>query len=263
MACSASFSPIEHYVEETLFPGNSDLCAVTTSLGYILNHNGTLEIVIQNGHVLIRESGNNSNVLIYDNSTGILYDVYYSLNGAFCYSNQQTEWAFTLGEELLSYYNSIWSYLLGNTMDFSLLNISTVKLIKSCNAFLSLGTLFTETVTAESLTGLTAIFDGLGIESLSSIGGYVILPLVLFLSIDAVGFEDEEGYIDNYWNVHTPSQHPELTPIYDDVVQIKKHDYDDDRILHPNDRAEGMPPGITYAFVMANSGPSDDNGSFV
>ena len=139
----------------------------------------------------------------------------------FRYSNQQTEWAFTLAEELLSYYNSIWSYLLGNTIDLSGLNTSTVKLIKSCNAFLSLGAIFTETVTAESLTGLTAIFEGLGIESLSTIGGYVILPLVLFLSIDAVGFE-EEGYVDNYWNVHTPSQHPELTPIYDDVVQIKK-----------------------------------------
>lgn len=138
----------------------------------------------------------------------------------FCYSNQQTEWAFTLGEELLSYYNSIWSYLLGNTMDFSLLNISTVKLIKSCNAFLSLGTLFTETVTAESLTGLTAIFEGLGIESLSAIGGYVILPLVLFLNIGGAG--EDDGYVDNYWDFHISSQHPELTPIYGDVVQIKK-----------------------------------------
>ncbi|WP_171776161.1 hypothetical protein [Methanobrevibacter ruminantium] len=39
MACSASFSPIEHYVGETLFPGISDLGSVTSSLGYMLNHN--------------------------------------------------------------------------------------------------------------------------------------------------------------------------------------------------------------------------------
>lgn len=172
--------------------------------------------------LIILELNINSNVLIYDNSTGLLHDRYCNINGAYCYSNQQTEWAFDLGEELLLFADSIWSFLMGNMEDLSFLNSSTLKLVTSCNAFLSMGTIFTEAITAESLTGISTIFAELGIESLSTLGAYVLLPAVLFLNIDPVG--EEDGYVDNYWKTLNSSTSTQTTSQSDNIVQIKKKD---------------------------------------
>ena len=61
--------------------------------------------------------------------------------GAFCYSNQQTDWAYDLGRELLDNYGSIWGYLFGDG-DFPDLSLSAGNLIKSANLFVGLGGMF-------------------------------------------------------------------------------------------------------------------------
>ena len=140
-ACSASFSPIEHYVTQTLFPGSSDLGSVTAGLGYLLNNGSALEIIFEGSHVLIREFGSNERVLVFDNNTGLLHDQIQSINGAFCYSNQQTEWASDLANELLSKYNQIINYLKGTNINLDGLNVSTGSLLKSCNGMLCIADL--------------------------------------------------------------------------------------------------------------------------
>ena len=73
-ACSASFSPIECFVHKALFPNSEDLGSVTLGLGYILNHNGTLEIVREGDIVLIRENASDERFLLYDVSTGLFHE---------------------------------------------------------------------------------------------------------------------------------------------------------------------------------------------
>lgn len=117
-ACSASFSPIEHYVSQVLFPDSSDLGSVTLGLGYILTHNGTLEIVQEGNYILIRENASDTRVLLYDFSTGLLHDqLIINVAGAYCYSNQQTQWAWQLGEELLNCSSQIMDLIVGGIHD--------------------------------------------------------------------------------------------------------------------------------------------------
>ena len=258
-ACSASFSPIEQYVGTALFPWIGDNSSVTTGLGFILDNGGSIEI-IQDGNVtLIREVGSNERVLVFDSNTGLLHDQMLEFYGAFCYSNQQTDWAYDLGRELLDNFDSIWDYLFGDG-DFPDLSLSAGNLIKSANLFVGLGGMFV--VEGAELTGtltdLGALVGGLGMGSLASACLFT-LP-VLFASIAPVG--EDDGFVDDYWDYHTYSQDDPYVVPSDDLVQIKNNKNSDyDKILRPYDRAEGYGPGISNAFVLANSGPDGDNGS--
>ena len=87
-ACSSSFSPIEHYVTQALFPNEGNNGSATVDLGFILDCGGDIEIF---------QDGNHDQMLEF--------------YGAFCYSNQQTDWAYDLGRELLDNFDPIWGYL--------------------------------------------------------------------------------------------------------------------------------------------------------
>lgn len=258
-ACSASFSPIEQYVGTALFPQIADNSSVTTGLGFILDNGGSIEIIQDGNLTLIREVGSNERVLVFDSNTGLLHDQMLELYGAFCYSNQQTDWAYDLGRELLDNFDSIWGYLFGDG-DFPDLSLSAGNLIKSANLFVGLGGMFV--VEGAELTGtltdLGALVGGLGMGSLASACLFT-LP-VLFASIAPVG--EDDGFVDDYWSTHDISDDPNGIALNDESVQIKNNKNSDyDKILRPYDRAEGYGPGISNAFVLANSGPDGDNGS--
>lgn len=260
-SCSASFSLIERYVAENLFPGSSDLSGVTTGLGYILENNGTLEVLVQNGCVLIREEGSNERVLIFDSETGLLHDACYGLNGAFCYSNQQTDWALNLASELLLNDNSILLYLL-NQGDLPNLTLPTENMVKSCNFFLGMGALFV-VEGVDFGTCVSSLGIGCGDLVAGSFGpiSLVLIAAVSLINMPAVG--EPDGLVDSYWGYHHPSENPDLIPSYGDMVQVKKKNKNSDsnNMLRPYDRASGYGYGISNIFVLANSGPNDDNGS--
>ena len=258
-ACSASFSSFEQYVGTALFPRIGDNSNVTTGLGFILDNGGSIEIIQDGNFTLIREAGSNERILVFDSNTGLLHDQMLEFYGAFCYSNQQTDWAYDLGRELLDNFDSIWGYLFGDG-DFPDLSLSAGNLIKSANLFVGLGGMFV--VEGAELTGtltdLGALVGGLGMGSLASACLFT-LP-VLFASIAPVG--EDDGFVDDYWDYHTYSQDDPYVVPSDDLVQIKNNKNSDyDKILRPYDRAEGYGPGISNAFVLANSGPDGDNGS--
>lgn len=266
-ACSASFSLIERYVAENLFPGSSDLSGVTTGLGYILENNGTLEVLVQNGCVLIREEGSNERVLIFDSETGLLHDACYGLNGAFCYSNQQTDWALNLASELLGCSGDIWSYLLGDG-DLPSLSLPTENMVKSCNMFLGMGALFVveDTMLTTSLVSLGTLFVDMGIGSLEVIGGYVLLPIVFFASIEPVGSHNETEVLMEFYRAHnsTNTGEPSLTH---DTVQINNKEYTEYFKNSRNTVDLRVPvtnsPLIPLAFFISNSGPDDENTSLI
>ena len=110
-ACSSSFSPIEHYVTQALFPNEGNNGSATVDLGFILDCGGDIEIFQDGNFTLIREAGSNERVLVFDSNTGLLHDQMLEFYGAFCYSNQQTDWAYDLGRELLDNFDPIWGYL--------------------------------------------------------------------------------------------------------------------------------------------------------
>ena len=46
--------------------------------------------------------------MIFDNETGCILDILqYQIQGAYCYSNQQAEWAWEFGKELLKYFDNL------------------------------------------------------------------------------------------------------------------------------------------------------------
>ena len=258
-ACSASFSSFEQYVGTALFPRIGDNSSVTTGLGFILDNGGSIEIIQDGNFTLIREVGSNERILVFDSNTGLLHDQMLEFYGAFCYSNQQTDWAYDLGRELLDNFDSIWGYLFGDG-DFPDLSLSAGNLIKSANLFVGLGGMFV--VEGAELTGtltdLGALVGGLGMGSLASACLFT-LP-VLFASIAPVG--EDDGFVDDYWDYHTYSQDDPYVVPSDDLVQIKNNKNSDyDKILRPYGQAEGYGHGISNAFVLANSGPDGDNGS--
>ncbi|MDO5815824.1 MAG: hypothetical protein Q4Q18_09305, partial [Methanobrevibacter sp.] len=103
-ACSSSFSPIEHYVAQALFPNEGNNGSATVGLGFILDCGGDIEIISDGDLTLIREVGSNEKILLFDSSTGLLRDqVLISFNGAYCYSNQQTDWACDFGQKCVAY----------------------------------------------------------------------------------------------------------------------------------------------------------------
>ena len=129
-ACSASFSPIEHYVGKTLFPNWNDNTSATVGLGYILEHGGSLEIIRDGFYTLIRENNRDDRVLVYDSQTGILQDSIMGSYGSYCYSNQQAEWACDLAEEILDNSNTVKEYLDGSSNDLDGLSEPLINLLK-------------------------------------------------------------------------------------------------------------------------------------
>jgi hypothetical protein len=107
-ACSSSFSIIEYWVGQALFPSynsTSDLLgSVTLGLGYMMLNGDPLEIFESNGYTIIRAVGDNQRILIIDPLTGIVRDGM-SLNeiisGTKCFGDQQTEWGHGFGNSLL------------------------------------------------------------------------------------------------------------------------------------------------------------------
>ena len=171
-ACSASFSPIEHYVGKTLFPNWNDNTSATVGLGYILEHGGSLEIIRDGFYTLIRENNSDDKLLIYDSQTGILRDHIMSIYGSYCYSNQQAEWACDLAEEILDNSNTVKGYLNGSSNDLNGLSESLGNLLKgsllmeefgdlilgeSWNSFINVATKIVEGTPLGCLVGLLGV----------------------------------------------------------------------------------------------------------
>ncbi|MCQ2977840.1 MAG: hypothetical protein MJ232_07495 [archaeon] len=115
-ACSASFSPIEYYVSHALFPNEEDNGTATIGLGFILNNGGDIEIIQEGNLTIIREVGSNDKVLVFDSVTGLLHNqIITDFNGAYCYSNQQTEWSWDFGQALLDAKDDIWDFVFNNS----------------------------------------------------------------------------------------------------------------------------------------------------
>ncbi|WP_304102206.1 chitobiase/beta-hexosaminidase C-terminal domain-containing protein [Methanobrevibacter ruminantium] len=120
-ACSASFSPIEHYVTHALFPNSGDNGSATIGLGFILDSGGEIEIVQDGDLTLIREIGSNEKILLFDSTTGLMHDqIMISYNGAYCYSDQQTDWACEFAQDMLNAKDDIWDFVFNNSfMDWA------------------------------------------------------------------------------------------------------------------------------------------------
>lgn len=111
---TSMFSPIEYWVMKALFPNNLPYSSVTLGLGSMLFDGFPIEIIMNEDLFLIRQNGSNNRVLIFDNETGCILDILqYQIQGAYCYSNQQAEWAWEFGKELLKYFD----YLLNSTYE--------------------------------------------------------------------------------------------------------------------------------------------------
>lgn len=131
-ACSASFSQIEHWVMHALFPNWGNNSGVTVGLASILMNNGSIEIVQDGRYTFIRELGSNAKILIYDSETGFIRDlINFDLSGSYCYSNQQTEWGWDFGNELLINQNLINSFIQGNNINISSLSSAMESFLES------------------------------------------------------------------------------------------------------------------------------------
>jgi len=112
-ACSMAINPVEHWVMKTLFPstnssyeGNSELySSITIGLGQKILNGEMVDIFMSNGYLVIK-SQDNTLFLVFDPVTGIVRDVMVTNStfsySSWCYSDQQTEWASDLGNDLLS-----------------------------------------------------------------------------------------------------------------------------------------------------------------
>ncbi len=85
--CSSEISTIEYAVMENL--GESQFSTTSSSVNSVvidliydyLFNNMSLEGFIQNGYIIIKSEGNNSNFLVFDSETGIVRD---AGNGVIC-----------------------------------------------------------------------------------------------------------------------------------------------------------------------------------
>jgi parallel beta-helix repeat protein len=101
-ACSAAINPIEHWVMQTLFPGDGGT-SITIGLGKIILNGELIDIFISNGYMVMK-SENNTLFLVIDPVTGIVRDVMITdipMSGAYCFSDLQTEWGVDHGNDLL------------------------------------------------------------------------------------------------------------------------------------------------------------------
>jgi len=80
---------------------NSSVNSVVIDLIYdYLFNNMSLEGFIQNGYIIIKSEGNNSNFLVFDLETGIIRDIntIYNYCGAYCFHDQLTSHSYEQGE---------------------------------------------------------------------------------------------------------------------------------------------------------------------
>jgi len=101
--CSAAINPIEHWVIQTLFPGD-DGRSITIGLGQMILNGELVDMLMSNGY-LVMKSEDNTLFLVFDPETGILRDVmivYIPISGAYCFSDLQTEWIVDQAEEVLN-----------------------------------------------------------------------------------------------------------------------------------------------------------------
>lgn len=173
-ACSASFSPIEHYVGKTLFPNWNDNTSATVGLGYILEHGGSLEIIRDGFYTLIRENNSDDKLLIYDSQTGILRDHIMSIYGSYCYSNQQAEWACDLAEEILDKSNTVKGYLNDSSNDLNGLSESLGNLLKSSLLMEEFGDLILGEAWNSFMDAATKIVEGTPLGCLVGLLGGVV-----------------------------------------------------------------------------------------
>ena len=116
-ACSASFSPIEHYVMHALFPNNGNNDTATIGLGFLLDNGLDIEIIQDGNLTFIREVGSNEKVLLFDSTTGLLRDQITAVfNGAYCYSSQQADWGCEFGQNILNAKDDIWNFVFNNSV---------------------------------------------------------------------------------------------------------------------------------------------------
>ena len=97
---SLSFPLAEQWVMKALFPGTSLNGAIPDLINSYSNGN-PLEIISDGRYIIIREVKDNvTNILLLDLETGLLRDLIgrnSSFSGAYCYSDQQTEWGWNYG----------------------------------------------------------------------------------------------------------------------------------------------------------------------
>ena len=190
-ACSSVFSPIEHYVHQTLFPDRIGY-GVTVDLGRLLADGECLSIVDEGRFIYICPNESDEiYYLCFDKLTGILMDASILGNDAYCYSNQQTEWAFTLGEELIDNCDLIWDYLNGLDVDICALNVSTQDMLKVCYGFNILSDLFTCALLSE----VNILIESIGLEE--SFNAIVPLVGVLVSSLENIGSYVLDEYLSN------------------------------------------------------------------
>ncbi len=103
--CSSVISPIEYGVMNNLgltqiSATNSSVNSVVMDLFKDINNNTNLLMFIQNGYMIIKSEGNNSNFLVFDSETGIVRDIntVYNYYGAYCFHDQLTSQSYEQGE---------------------------------------------------------------------------------------------------------------------------------------------------------------------
>jgi hypothetical protein len=110
---------------DALFPNLVHQSALTGLIEAYQN-GSTIEFIHENEYILIKEVNNTSYMLLYDIITGTMRDLLIygnsSLSGAYCYSDQQTEWGYDFGREFLENINSIGDLLKGSYEDLGLSN---------------------------------------------------------------------------------------------------------------------------------------------
>jgi len=131
-ACSSAINPIEYWVMKSLFPNMDAYSSVTMGLGQLMLDGEPLEIYECNGYTVIKVVGDDTRIIIIDPETGIVRDILTSkdsgwINGAYCYSDQQAEWANDFGEIILSNVISFMNILenFDGIVDFGLLANNT------------------------------------------------------------------------------------------------------------------------------------------
>ena len=172
----------------------------------------------------IRVVGSNEKVLVFDSSTGLLHDQMQVIYGAFCYSNQQTDWAFDLGSELLDNFGPIWGYLCG-VGDLPNMSLPATNFLKSANLFLGFGSLFVVegAELTGTLTGIGGLVGGLTMGGLVT-ACIIVLP-VLFVSIEPVGGPNENEEISEFYESHNYDENSDINQIKsskDWVKELKK-----------------------------------------
>lgn len=210
-ASSLSFSVIEHWIMDYLFPSGGSLNytlpdsfydafngllernskgSVVMDFASILNNNGTLEFIDDGNYLLIKANGSDM-VLVYDKTTGIVRDNIGNLiSGAYCYSDQQTEWACDLANEFLNKFGDISAYLSGSkTIDLSGFSDSVKGFLESANMIMMVG----GCLAGEGLS--LCLGELIGATTLTAFAEFLI-PMAVVVE----GFEVLRPYMADFFN---------------------------------------------------------------